>query len=239
MRRGRQADPATTPVIIIVRDRVEPLRLLVDWLERAGAQHLVLLDNASTYPPLVEYLAASPHDVRLLGKNLGHRSPWLSGVAQELGWHRHYVVTDPDVVPDEGCPHDVLAHLHDVLSRYPTLTKAGLGLRIDDLPAQYIHRADVVAWEAQFWRNQMEPGLFAADLDTTFALHRARTPGIGGVAARTGWPYVARHLPWYSDSANPTEEGRYYRRHTDAGVNSWDLDVLPQWKRATIDHASG
>ena len=75
----------TTPVIIIVRDRLKPLALLVDWLERAGAQRLVLLDNDSTYPPLIDYLAASPHDVRLLGRNLGHRSPWLSGVAQELG----------------------------------------------------------------------------------------------------------------------------------------------------------
>jgi hypothetical protein len=43
----------TTPVIIIVRDRLKPLALLVDWLERAGAQRLVLLDNDSTYPPLV------------------------------------------------------------------------------------------------------------------------------------------------------------------------------------------
>ena len=38
---GRRPDPATTPVIIIVRDRLEPLQLLVAWLERAGARHLV------------------------------------------------------------------------------------------------------------------------------------------------------------------------------------------------------
>jgi hypothetical protein len=50
---------------------------------------------------------------------------------------------------------------------------------------------------------------------------------------------VARHLPWYADSANPTEEERYYRSHTDAGVNSWDGDVLPQWLRSTIDGAAG
>ena len=85
----------------------------------------------------------------------------------------------------------------------------------------------------------IEPGLFRADVDTTFALNRARTPGFEGLAARTGWPYVARHLPWYADSANPTDEARYYRSHTDAGVNSWDGDVLPHWKRATIDRAEG
>ena len=229
----------TTPVIIIVRDRLKPLALLVDWLERAGAQRLVLLDNDSTYPPLIDYLAASPHDVRLLGRNLGHRSPWLSGVAQELGWSRHYLVTDPDVIPVEECPSDAIDHLHEVLNRHRWLTKVGLGLRIDDVPGHYAHRDDVMRWEAQFWKQPIEPGLFAAHVDTTFALHRAGPPPREEVSARTGWPYVARHLPWYADSANPTEEERYYRSHTDAGVNSWDGDVLPQWLRSTIDGAAG
>ena len=227
-----------TPVIIIVRDRLSPLAELVTWLENAGARHLVLLDNASTYPPLVDYLARSPHDVRLLGRNLGHRSPWLSGVAQELGWKRHYLVTDPDVVPSEECPLDVIEHLHGVLGRHAWLSKVGLGLRIDDLPASYVHRNDVMRWEAQFWRETVEPGLYNAHVDTTFALHRAGPPPREITSVRTGWPYVARHLPWYADSAHPTEEERYYRSHTDAGVNSWDGDELPLWKRAKIDRAT-
>ena len=48
---------ANIPVFIICRDMVTPLGDLVAWLERNGHQRLILVDNASTYPPLVEYYA--------------------------------------------------------------------------------------------------------------------------------------------------------------------------------------
>ena len=47
------------PTFIIVRDRIEPLRQLLDWLDRAGQREIWLIDNDSTYPPLVEFLAAT------------------------------------------------------------------------------------------------------------------------------------------------------------------------------------
>jgi hypothetical protein len=54
--------------------------------------------------------------------------------------------------------------------------------------------------------------LFAAPVDTTLALYR---PGgrwhLSGM--RTGGKYQARHLPWYVDSAHPTQEELYYRAH--------------------------
>ncbi len=54
---------AQYPIIINVRDRLEALRDLVDWLERAGQEDIWLCDNASTYEPMVDYLASSPHNV--------------------------------------------------------------------------------------------------------------------------------------------------------------------------------
>ncbi|MFM9138696.1 MAG: hypothetical protein ACKOQZ_11355 [Actinomycetota bacterium] len=71
------------PIIINVRDRLEPLRDLVAWLERVGQEQIWLNDNASTYPPMVEYLNNSPHHVVRHSTNLGHRSPWLSGLVTE------------------------------------------------------------------------------------------------------------------------------------------------------------
>ena len=86
------------PIIINVRDRLEPLRDLVSWLERIGQENIWLNDNASTYEPMVDYLDASPHHVVRHSTNLGHRSPWLSGLVTRLGLKHHFVVTDPDVV---------------------------------------------------------------------------------------------------------------------------------------------
>ena len=66
------------PVFVPVRDRLSPLRQLIGWLECVGQRVIYLVDNASTYEPLREYLASTTHTVVRLDHNLGHRSPWLS-----------------------------------------------------------------------------------------------------------------------------------------------------------------
>lgn len=43
-------------MFVLCRDRVEPLRELVDWLELAGLERIVLIDNDSAYEPLLAYL---------------------------------------------------------------------------------------------------------------------------------------------------------------------------------------
>jgi hypothetical protein len=214
------------PVIINVRDRLTPLRQLVGWLETAGVEEIYLLDNASTYPPLLDYLDSSPHRVISAGGNLGHQAPWISGTVARVAPDRRYVVTDPDVVPDEECPLDALERFGELLDRYDDICYVGFGLRIDDLPEHYRHRDQVRQWEAQFWVDEVEPGVYRADIDTTFALYE---PGVRrrGASLRTGPPYVARHLPWYADTDHPTEEDRYYRDHLDPGVNTWDQETLP------------
>jgi hypothetical protein len=84
---------AQFPVIINVRDRVEALRDLVSWLERAGQQDIWLCDNASTYEPMREFLASTPHRVVRNEINLGHRAmvEWIghtTRVRSSLHHHR-------------------------------------------------------------------------------------------------------------------------------------------------------
>lgn len=222
------------PTFIIVRDRIEPLRQLLDWLDRAGQREIWLIDNDSTYPPLVEFLAATQHRVLRFGRNWGHRAPWLTGTIQRNARDRYFVVTDPDVVPDSQCPLDALDHFRAILDRRPELHKVGFGLRIDDLPDSYALASDVVAWERVFWEQQIEPGLFAAPIDTTFALYRPSRRH-SETAARTGAPYLARHLPWYVDSSRLSDEDHYYREHADPLVTNWDRDQPPLWKQRWLD----
>ncbi len=222
-----------TPVFITVRDRLSPLVALVDWLERAQDAAITLVDNDSAYPPLLDWLETCGHTVVHTGSNLGPRAAWLTGLVQEAGLSDPYVVTDPDVVPDDGCPLDLIGHLTDVLRGHPDVDRVGPGLRIDDLPADAAHTGAVRAWEEQFWNREVEPGLFEADIDTTFALYRPgrRVPGVP--ALRTGAPYVARHLPWYQVGP-PDEETLFYRARADPTVNSWDLEELPPYLRRLI-----
>ena len=180
-RAQQQAGPRTdgdggtgsVPVIVISRDRLDCLRQLIDWLETAdGVGPIHIVDNASTWPPLLEYLERSPHTVHRLEVNLGHHSPWVTGLVAQLS-EAPFVVTDPDVVPDPACPLDALARFGEILERHPHFDKVGFGLRIDDLPDSFAHRDAVTRWEQQFWTAELEPGVFKAEIDTTFALYRA------------------------------------------------------------------
>jgi hypothetical protein len=224
------------PVFVPVRDRVTPLRALIDWLERAGQEHIWLIDNASTYEPLIAFLDETPHHVVRLDHNLGHRSPWMSGTVQRHAHGRHFVVTDPDVVPDPACPLDALDHFRSLLDRHHMFHKAGFGLRIDDLPDTYALAADVRAWEARFWQHEIEPGVYHADIDTTFAMYKPLDIRHDDhLSLRTGPPYVARHLPWYVRPGELSDEERHYRAHADPSISNWDRDQLPRWKRRWLD----
>ena len=222
------------PVIINVRDRLEPLRDLVKWLEQLGQEDIWLCDNDSTYAPMVEYLHTTQHHVLFNGLNLGHRAPWLSGLVTELGLDSHFIVTDPDVVPADECPTDVLDLFHDTLIQYPTIDKVGFSLRLDDLPAHYAHRDDVILWESQFWKNIHPSGFFLAEIDTTFAMYRPGEHHQNNHALRSDPPYTARHMPWYQDSNNPTEEQTYYVEHADPLIINWDKKVLSASLRAHL-----
>lgn len=221
------------PIYINCRDRVSPLVELVCWLEAAGHEHIVLLDNASTYRPLLEYLARSPHDVQRLPANYGSRSFWALGLYERDEW---FVYTDPDVIPTEDCPRDLVGHLKDLLDAYPRHLKAGVGLYLDDLPEGFDR--GILEWErsllmpGQSWMGEIAPGVFDSLVDTTFALHRPHTPHIlPGI--RTGAPYQARHTSWYAAGytvgASLSDEDAYYLAHASKGPlgSSWRQRVPP------------
>jgi hypothetical protein len=215
----------TIPIVVICRDRLAPLRQLLDWLNRAGYNRPILVDNASTFPPLVDFLESVDIEVVRMDSNVGHLVPWTPEVQARLDPHQPFVVTDCDVVPDDGCPADVVEHMAELLIDHAHIEKVGLGLRIDDLPDSYALKQQVIAWESRFWEGEVAPGVFEAEVDTTFALYRSpATPYRTAPALRTGPPYVARHLTWYIDSANLTAEQQYYREHADPSVTHWDAD---------------
>lgn len=222
------------PVIITVRDRLSPLLSLLDWLEHVEQRDVWLCDNASTYPPMLRFLNETRHRVVRNQRNLGHRAPWLSGLTAELGADRPFIVTDPDVVPCESCPSDAVEYFAETLRLHPEIDKVGFALRIDDLPAHYAHRESVIDWEKQFWTNEFKPGFFFAPIDTTFAVYRAGFGHNNGRSLRSQPPYVARHLPWYENSASPTEEQSYYVEHADRLVSNWNSERIPANVRAKL-----
>jgi hypothetical protein len=219
------------PIFIITRDRLDSLLQLVAWLEKAGQERIIFVDNDSTYPPLTEYLEFTGYSVVNLSGNYGHTSPWTQRVIETCcGDDEYFVVTDPDVVPAEEAPLDSIDFFRSLLDKYLDRTKIGFGLKLDDLPDHYQFKQEVIQYESRFHDYyRPEPSVYFAPIDTTFALYRPGASPDISYSGRTDEPYVARHLSWYVDSANLTDEEKYYREHMHTGINSWNQDKVPWW----------
>jgi len=214
----------TVPIFINVRDRLSCLQQLLEWLKRAGHRNVTLIDNASTYPPLVKFLDQTDCRIIRLKQNLGHTALWRIRELRRIISGQWFVYTDPDVVPSDTCPLNVVALMHRLLQIYPCYLKAGLGLRLDDIPDCYHLKQSVISWEQHLIGKEIAPDVFEADVDTTFALYRSGMPYLSGPAVRFQGRYSARHLAWYTDSFQPDEEEQYYRSHASLVVTTWNVD---------------
>lgn len=227
-------DAGSLPVFINCRDRVTDLKKLVDWLNKVGVHKIALVDNASTYPELLDFYHETSCQVLPLGVNYGQRAPWESLAIGILAKDNYYVVSDPDIIPIDDCPNDALDFFYQTLRRHKNYMKVGFGLKIDDLPVHYLLRKTVVGWEKQFWQNELEPNIYIADIDTTFALYRPNTWYFLENSLRTGYPYVATHTAWYQDSQKPSAEDKYYQLHASRTVNTWNMEDIPEHFKAAI-----
>lgn len=224
---------------VITRNRVTYTRLCVDALLAAGLG-VIIVDHGSTWPPMLDWLSGidRPRGTAVWGDRNWHpRDLWRAGgpIALNVRPGERFIVTDCDIMPDRDCPADWVGQLGQLLDEQPAARKAGLGLRTDDLPAHYARADEVREWERAF-QNVADGGHLHhtvaldtavwADIDTTLALYRNELRGVDplspepfrlGPALRTRLPYVAQHLAWYEDSANPTPEQVFYRKRAQYG----------------------
>ena len=206
------------PIFINARDRLGVLRRLIDWLRSAGYRNLIILDNASTYPPLLEYYAALERDPRLkilrLDKNLGFKALWLSNALERLKIATPYVYTDPDILPIGSCPKNFVRRLMKILNANHELRKVGLGLVYDDIT--FFDKDAVQRDEADYYvGTRVGDNLYFAQVDTTLALYSNTRHYSLRFSLRTTGDLRAYHLPWYFDYDNLPEDERYYLSHAD------------------------
>ena len=204
-------DVKTIPIIINNYNRLNYLDKMLKSLNYHGYCNIYIIDNKSFYKPLLRYYDQKSLRVFQLEENVGYKALWETEI-YKFFINDYYVYSDPDILPDSNCPSDFLSRFMDFLNRFPNLDKVGFGLRIDDLPDHFRIKSEVIQHESQFWETKICDGLLKAPVDTTFALYR---PGAKGIArntngARTDFPYVAQHLPWYIDHSNLSNEDRCY-----------------------------
>lgn len=216
-----RSDYKNIPIIINSFNQLTYLSQLIDRLEHMGYHNIHVINNGSSYPPLLEYYKSLKHPVYTLDQNLGFEALWKSEVFKAFK-RDYYVYTDADVIPIADCPDNFLQYFLDIMERYPKAQKVGFSLKIDDIPTCYKERDNVINWEQNWWEKQIESGIYKASIDTTFALYRPFSSGKANFVElniRTDYPYQALHLPWYSDSENLTNEQIYYLNHCKSSTH--------------------
>ncbi len=201
------------PIIINNYNRVTMLKELINDLENRGYHNIYIIDNNSSYQPLIDFYESSNYKVFRLKRNIGFKALWKSNL-----WYKflfsYYCYTDSDLSLLKDCPEDFLENFYNQLKKDNKVHKVGFSLKIDDLPECYLKKQDVIEWESEYYAHENEPNVYIAPIDTTFALYRpfSRRGKRDGTdkMLRIGFPYQCHHKPWYVDSNNLTEEESYY-----------------------------
>lgn len=221
-------DATNLPIYIICYNRLSYVKEMIEMLEKYNLRNIHIIDNASTYPPLLEYLDKTPYSVHKMTENMGHMVFFIADEFKQVRENEYYALTDPDIIPIDECPADFMSYFYMLLQKYPQVNKVGFSLKLDDLPPQKEGTAEVVAWEQRFYKhrlNHFRPYLYLSALDTTFALYRPQKEWKNKdfyKAVRTGAPYEARHLPWYKDLDRLNDEDCFYVNNCCSGSGNWN-----------------
>ena len=203
-----------TAIFLNNRNRFQSLISMCDCCSKYPESEIFIIDNGSTYPPLIKWYETCNYNLIKLNKNGSNRAPWNEKILDKYkSKFDYYVVSDCDLDLSE-VPLDVLNILISGLEKHKTW-KAGLSLRIDDIPKNVIN-PECAEYEKQYWKTSLDDNFYLAKIATTFALHSFRNSLVWNYSAiRSKPPYMARHIPWYFTKENLSKEEKYYLEYTE------------------------
>jgi hypothetical protein len=183
---------------------------MAEFLSKNKNIEVYIIDNASTYEPLLEWYKTCPYKVIHMDGNHGHTVFWKKGLYDKYVKEGNYILTDSDL-DLSNIPDDWLEVLEEGLKKYK-YAKVGFSLEVNDLPNASF-KSEIQAWESQFWppkARQLDKMFIEAHVDITFSLHRTNEHGIYS-SLRTNRPYTAKHVPsYYTDFDTLPEDEKYY-----------------------------
>jgi glycosyltransferase involved in cell wall biosynthesis len=230
-----------TPIIILNKDRLPPLIDLVTSLQQRNYNNIIIIDNESTYEPLLEWYKKTNAEVFIndvVETNFDNSTlytlvklqhPRFADITKE-----HYVYTDSDVVPIQENPENFIEDMIEVCNQF-NLHKVGLGIKIDDLPQNNSWQTQkAIEIESKFLENKIPHEkfeLYSAPVDTSFAVYAPNAPALwGNNSFRMGGNHMARHYPFYYDINNlPMDELHYIKTlkpNRGPVVSMWVQEIL-------------
>ena len=219
-------DYKNVPIIIVNFNQLFYLRQMVDFLLKRGLRRIIIIDNCSTYPPLLTYYSEMKDRLTIhkLKNNEGHKVFWEKKRLFYKYAKGYYVLTDPDILLNANMPQNFLAIFKKLLDENKHINKVGTALRIDDIPDSYPRKQEAIEWEKKLnWAIEIDKDIYEAPIDTTFALYRpGYITGSFFSGIRIAGDFTARHGGWYVDENNMTEEQLYYSK-TATSIYTWKV----------------
>jgi hypothetical protein len=225
-----------TPVFIMAYNQYTYVKSMVDQLMKYPNLQLYIIDNKSTYPPLVEYLKTidGKHGVKVLyqDKNYGHKVYERPDIIA-LGGDK-YIVTDPDLLLNDKLPHNFVDILSELSDQYKT-NKIGFALDIKNNidMSKFLDSSKTITIdsnEAKYWKDRIEHPtyeLYKAPIDTTFSLINKKyyKPGKLDDSIRIAGNFTSVHRPWLNNMEQELLPGEldYYlnKDNISTTLNRW------------------
>ena len=224
-------------IFIMSWNLLESTRKMAEFFVECGHEP-VIVDNCSTYPPLLKWLETCPYKVvstKGIQLSTFNRFVWeIPGLLDDI--ENFYGVTDCDL-GFEGVPKDFCEVLSNHIERTPGILKCGLSIRLADLPDNaYANRYKEA--EKNNWSQQDQYGFYGIPVDTTFSvmskercnsLEKMWRPSGDNVpetfldnsffyrSHRSPEPYTVKHIQWYADINNLNDEQIYNLKVTQHG----------------------
>jgi len=203
------------PAVIIGYNQYTYIKNMVAQLEKYTTD-IIVVDNNSTYKPLVDYYENDFKYTLLKQKrNYGH-TVFQKGFVQDLVGDI-YILTDPDLEFNHKLPANFIQVLIDVSNHFSSY-KTGFALLIDadDIRTDIkLEGKSIKEWEKPFWQNKLHhPGyagleLYRAALDTTFCVVNKKYGPWPHNNIRVAGNYTCKHIPWHTDFKDKLIPGEY------------------------------
>lgn len=199
------------PIFLTNMNRLTTTKKMVEDLFRMNSNaDITIIDNASTYPPLLEWYKEIEEDVKIIRHDI-NRGPWCffySYISSKVN-SDYYVYSDADLELNPNMPNNWQEIMFDVIKRWNR--KASLALKLSDIPEGKL-KNQILNHQNICWYKTEKSDEYLAITDMTFTMD-AKDKGYRYESIRLAGNFECRHIPWYLDFDNISEEEIYYLNH--------------------------
>jgi len=246
------------PLVISNFNQLYYLINLINWWNfKTDYAPVYIVDNASTYAPLLEFYKNIKHIFPNVSLSKYQENNMKVNVENELAVvihpkYEYYCISDPDISPLPNTPFNFLDIFKTAIDTYG-FDHVGFRLKLDDLPDFYPKKEHAVKWESQFAKDPypiihegVEYQGYRAPIDFTFSMYKTSLGGWGYPISRDRWNnslrlLEAHHLGWYLPSVAPNKEMENYfntartwdqnQKDLKHGANNWNPNIITRQEK--------